>query len=317
MTTQQMPCETDSSHRMPATDQLTILVVDDAALDRRLAGRTIEKNGGLRVVYATNGEEALQAIERESPAAVVTDLQMPIMDGLQLVEEVRSRYPAVRVILMTGNGSEEIAIQALQSGAASYIPKSGLAQQLFPVLQQVLGAAKIDRRQQRLLGSMREFDCRFVLDNDPAMVPPLIAYLQEHFSRFCIGDQTQRTRMAIALEEALLNGLYHGNLELSSDLKEEGNGAFERLGAERRSTPPFAARQLRVRARLVPEEAVFVISDEGPGFDINSLPDPTDPANIERASGRGLLLIRTFMDSVSHNATGNEITLIKRSGSAR
>jgi anti-sigma regulatory factor (Ser/Thr protein kinase) len=42
------------------------------------------------------------------------------------------------------------------------------------------------------------------------------------------------------------------------------------------------------------------------------LPDPTDPANLERISGRGLLLIRTFMDEVHHNAKGNEVVMIKR-----
>jgi CheY-like chemotaxis protein/anti-sigma regulatory factor (Ser/Thr protein kinase) len=302
---------------IPVRDRTTILVVDDAALDRRLAGRTIEKNPNLRVIYANDGEEALVAIEHYAPAAVVTDLQMPVMDGLRLVEEVRSRFPAVPVILMTGNGSEDIAIEALRGGAVSYIPKSVLSHQLLPVLQQVLGAAKSDRRQQRLLGAMCEFDCRFEIENDPALVPPLLDYFREHLERFGICDQTQRTRVGIALEEALLNGLYHGNLELSSALREDGSGAFEKLGRERRQISPFKNRRLEVRARLIPAEAVFVIRDRGPGFDVAALPDPTDPANMERASGRGLLLIRTFMDSVSHNAAGNEITLIKRRGSGR
>ncbi|HEY1379785.1 MAG TPA: ATP-binding protein [Gemmataceae bacterium] len=53
--------------------------------------------------------------------------------------------------------------------------------------------------------------------------------------------------------------------------------------------------------------------DEGPGFDPATLPDPLDPANLERASGRGLLLIRTFMTEVRHNDRGNEITLVLRS----
>lgn len=302
---------------VPSSERTTILVVDDAALDRRLAGRTIEKNPDLRAVYANDGNEALAAMYRDLPAAVVTDLQMPNLDGLRLVEEVRSHFPAVPVILMTGNGSEEIAIEALRSGAASYIPKCGLTQQLLPVLQQVLAAARINRRQQRVLGAMREFDCRFEIENDPALVQPLIAYFQEHIGRFGICDQTQHMRVAIALEEALLNGLYHGNLELDSDLRQDGSGAFEKLGRERRELPPYKNRRLEVRARLIPAEAVFIIRDQGPGFDVNALPDPTDPANMERASGRGLLLIRTFMDSVTHNASGNEITLIKRRGSGR
>ena len=67
-----------------------------------------------------------------------------------------------------------------------------------------------------------------------------------------------------------------------------------------------------MKAKLCREEAVFVVQDEGPGFDPSSLPDPTEPANLERVSGRGVLLMRTFMDEVSYNQVGNEVTLVKR-----
>ena len=64
--------------------------------------------------------------------------------------------------------------------------------------------------------------------------------------------------------------------------------------------------------KLSPEEARFVIRDEGPGFDVSAAPDPRDPAVLEREEGRGLMLIRTFMDEVTHNDRGNEITMVKR-----
>ena len=67
-----------------------------------------------------------------------------------------------------------------------------------------------------------------------------------------------------------------------------------------------------VRAELSRTEAAYVVRDEGPGFNPHGLPDPRDAANLEKASGRGLFLIRTFMDEVRYNASGNEITLIKR-----
>ena len=60
----------------------------------------------------------------------------------------------------------------------------------------------------------------------------------------------------------------------------------------------------------------YRIRDEGPGFDRSALPDPTDPANLEKVSGRGLMLIHAFMDEVSHNASGNEITMAKRAEAA-
>ncbi len=295
-----------------AVEKSTILIVDDAPMDRRLAGRLVEKDAAFSAAYASDGMEALEWLIQNQAAAVVTDLQMPGVDGLQLTEEIRARFPRIPVILMTGHGSEDIAIQALQRGAASYVAKRSLARELVSTLHQVLSAAKVDRRQQRLLGSLTNVEYQFDLDNDPAIVPPLVAYLQENMTRMGLCDETERIRIGIALEESLLNGLYHGNLELSSELRQDGSGAFEKLGRERRNQAPYMHRRLTVKVRLTTMDAHFIVRDEGPGFDPAKLPDPTDPANLEKASGRGLLLIRTFMDLVSHNSTGNEITLVKR-----
>jgi anti-sigma regulatory factor (Ser/Thr protein kinase) len=120
------------------------------------------------------------------------------------------------------------------------------------------------------------------------------------------------TRVCIALEEALLNAIFHGNLQLSSDLRQDGEEAYYRLAEERRGIVPFRDRQVFCTARLSHAEVRVTIRDEGPGFDPTTLPDPTDPANLGRIGGRGLLLIRTFMDSVTHNQAGNEVTLVKR-----
>jgi len=83
------------------------------------------------------------------------------------------------------------------------------------------------------------------------------------------------------------------------------------LIARRRRESPYADRRLHVRGRFDRAAAVYIIRDEGPGFDPATLPDPTDPDNLRRIGGRGLMLIRTFMDEVTFNAPGNEITLTK------
>lgn len=70
-----------------------------------------------------------------------------------------------------------------------------------------------------------------------------------------------------------------------------------------------------VEANFSREKAVFMVRDEGTGFDPSALPDPTDPANLDKSSGRGVLLMRTFMDRVDYNEVGNVVTLTKRSNS--
>lgn len=85
----------------------TILIVDDSSLDRRVAACIVEKHPGWKTVVAKNGVEALALIERAPPRAVLTDMQMPEMDGLELVEQIRQRFPHIPVVLMTGIGQRK------------------------------------------------------------------------------------------------------------------------------------------------------------------------------------------------------------------
>jgi anti-sigma regulatory factor (Ser/Thr protein kinase) len=103
---------------------------------------------------------------------------------------------------------------------------------------------------------------------------------------------------------------------VGSELRGLDDDAYHALVRQRRSDPPYCDRRIHVRVSLSPEKAVFAVRDEGPGFDPSSLPDPTDPANLEKASGRGILLMQTFMDNVSYNDVGNTVVLTKNRDSA-
>jgi anti-sigma regulatory factor (Ser/Thr protein kinase) len=72
---------------------------------------------------------------------------------------------------------------------------------------------------------------------------------------------------------------------------------------------------VRITAEVSIEEARFTIEDEGEGFDVNSIPDPLDPENLFKTSGRGVLFIYNIMDEVKYNERGNRLTMIKRSDS--
>jgi hypothetical protein len=138
-----------------------------------------------------------------------------------------------------------------------------------------------------------------------------VGYLRQGVTDMRLCDDAERLRVGIALEEALLNSFYHGNLEVSSSLKEIDHEMYSNLAKQRCHETPYAERKVYVHARFTRTEARYVIRDEGAGFDPHSLPDPTDPANLERPCGRGVLLMRTFLDEVTYNPAGNEVTLVK------
>jgi anti-sigma regulatory factor (Ser/Thr protein kinase) len=117
--------------------------------------------------------------------------------------------------------------------------------------------------------------------------------------------------MGVALHEALTNAMFHGNLELDSALRDGDPSQYYRLAAERRGKEPYSARRVHVCLRETAESSQYIVRDEGSGFDVLARrPDPTDASNLHRASGRGLFLIHMFMDDVSFNEAGNEITMV-------
>src|SRR5215831_11627627 len=289
-----------------------ILVVEDNAVDRLLVGKLLAKGMNLTAAYAEDGRAALGAIGRDMPDLVLTDMQMPEMDGLQLVREVRQRFPLVPVILITAHGSEEIAVQALRSGAASYVPKQNLAGELVKTIESVLSFADSHRRRQHLRHRLTRMESHFALENDRALIPPLVAELTENLIFMGLCDETELLRVTVALGEALDNAMVHGNLEIGAEERGHDERAYQELIARRRDQPPYRDRLVYVTAKESRTEAIYFIRDEGSGFDTSKLPDPADPQNLEQVANRGLLLIRAFVDEVRHNAKGNEITLVKR-----
>ena len=124
-------------------------------------------------------------------------------------------------------------------------------------------------------------------------------------------------RIAVALREALVNAIYHGNLDLTRSCSSRTMPSSPTGRSAAGARTAYARRRVHVTARETRTEATYVIRDEGQGLRSAALPDPTSPQNLDARTGRGLFLIRTFMDEVRHNDVGNEITLVKRADGPR
>lgn len=293
-------------------DSPHLLIVDDSPTQLSHM-KIILQQDGFQVETATNGEDAMAAVESDSPILVVTDLQMPGMSGLELVEVMRGNFPSIPVVLTTSDGSEEVAADALRRGAASYVPKRHLQSTLAQVVRQVLLVSEASRSVQQLARYTVESTLKLSLVNDESIVPSVIARLEMPMKELGIFDEGERMQVAMALDEALLNAMIHGNLEVSSELRHSGDGEpYKELIAKRTNESPYMDRRVLVQMDATPEQVKFTIADEGPGFDCGKVADPTDPENLEMMGGRGLFMIDAFMDEVHHNECGNQIVMIKR-----
>ena len=95
-------------------------------VDRHLIGGLLGQQADMEIQFANDGAKALAMLPESMPDLIVTDLQMPFVDGLELVKSVKRDYSNLPVVLITSYGSEKTAIEALKHGAASYSPKSVL-----------------------------------------------------------------------------------------------------------------------------------------------------------------------------------------------
>ena len=100
-----------------------ILIVDDSRIIRRVLTNTLQEAGYEIVGEASNGEEALKVLETVTPDLVTLDITMPVMDGLETLNNIKEKYPSLKVIMISAAGQKNKVIQALKDGALDFIRK--------------------------------------------------------------------------------------------------------------------------------------------------------------------------------------------------
>ena len=284
-----------------------ILLVDDSTTDLRLIAGILKKSQQFNVETAEDGLAALEKIKVAAPDLVVTDMQMPNMDGMQLVERIRRLYPFIPVILITASGSEELASRALKRGAAGYVPKSRCEDLLPVTIDHVLDIARAESSFGRIIECATLSQFEFVLESDFALIPPLVELTQRMTIGLGICDEPGAVQLGVALEHAIVNAILRGNLEIAGQFSGDGTLMDSRL-----KQSPYKDRRVYVEIRVTRDEAQFKVRDEGPGFKYQEPTAVGRKTALLGEGGRGLFLMWAFMDSVSFNPIGNTITMVKR-----
>ncbi len=165
-------------------------------------------------------------------------------------------------------------------------------------------------REQTLLASAHLRVTDFCLRTRCSLIPLIRDRLLKSIEDFMLAPEAVQKQFCMALDEALANAFYHGNLELCSLLKEDGSNRFRLLAAERENLQPWSGRCVRVTEIAASFGLWITIQDEGRGFDVAAaLERANDPENL-LSSGRGLLMMQAFADELFFNTAGNQVTLV-------
>jgi serine/threonine-protein kinase RsbW len=126
----------------------------------------------------------------------------------------------------------------------------------------------------------------FELPSAMSLMHIVLDYLLKRVAKLRVIDP-ESSNLFVALDEAFVNAVKHGN-------KYDSN------------------KVVRIECEISQKEARFTVEDEGEGFDVNAIPDPLDPENLFKTSGRGVLFIYNIMDEVAYNERGNRLTMVKK-----
>ena len=295
---------------MAGGNRPSILVVDDEAALRTLLLRLLEKEG-FDPIPAGDGEEAVSLFRSRAPLVVVSDIKMPRMDGLTLLTEIRRMDRGAAVILMTGQGNEEMLLEALRGGATNFFKKPFVVRELIDEIRKVvsfrLEAVRSSLFSPHLVGETKQF----VLPAGDLLSFPIINQMTLQLP--CLLPEEDILNLKIGIEEMITNAIEHGNLGISFEEKCAAiqDGRFADLIAERSRDGSRGRRRVFISSHLAPDLFEVVIRDEGDGFDWRRLPEVA-PENLLTFNGRGILLTRIYFDEVLFNEKGNQVTLRKR-----
>lgn len=262
------------------------------------------------VLVAHDADQASDLV-RSSPASLLL-VDAGVWEAPSFRTTIAGRAPSLPVVVLTGgNEPSEVLVKHLKLGAATFIPKSSSKRELRSTIRSIIDLTTRNPYRERVRQFLHAGEVEMRLDNDPANAAVAVGFIQNLMDGYDVGEESTRVRLGIALSEALSNAMIHGNLEVDSALRDGDPDAYFEAIDRRRREHPYADREVVLTARLEKGSITFTIQDAGPGFSVEDVPDPTDPANLLRPSGRGILMMRAYSDSVTWNKRGNEVVLVK------
>ena len=289
---------------------MNFLIADDTTEVLEFLQEFLVQAGHL-VICAKDGEEALKIFRKVEIEGIFCALTLPKLGGLELLKEVKSSNSRRPFVMLCPHSDTKNALNALQLGACDYLIKKIKPLELQRTLDRVVSLHEGFHFSAYALDHLLQETRTLEIGNDFEGVNRIIAFMTQDLPSYGILIQEQLFRMNMLLKEAIENAIFHGNLELSSEMRRKNPQLFYKTAEQKRDIDPYKNRRLTLQYDISRNSAKYVVRDEGKGFAHADLLDPADPDNLLRIEGRGLIMIMNFMDEVFWNDRGNEITMVR------
>lgn len=259
--------------------QRRILIIDDHD-DLASSLQEVFVSVGHHVEIVADRPSAMRIHNVESFDLVITDLDVFGSEGDSSLNGNSPSYLPSKI-----EGSEVEHVKAFKIGASNFRRDEFDEEELKNFVATILDFKIRYVDKEHVVRDLRE-NIEFELPSAISLMHIVLEYLMKRVEKLGV-IKPERSNLFVALDEAFVNAVKHGN--------------------------KYDAKKLvRIAAEVSKQEAKFTIEDEGDGFDVTNIPDPLDPQNLFKTSGRGVLFIYNIMDEVKYNDRGNRLTMVKK-----
>ncbi|MCU0289744.1 MAG: SpoIIE family protein phosphatase, partial [Acidobacteria bacterium] len=262
------------------------------------------------VILAETGTEGIDKFREFLPDIVISDMRLPDKNGNIVVKEIKDIDKNVPIIIITGYSDHQLILSAMKNGAVDLLKKPFKPNDLKYLINKI--ETLFRKIKVKLSASFVQWEKRhIIIKNDINIIRSVVDFIFSNLDY--ISEDV--SFMKIGLQELLINAIEHGNLDISNAEKQEllDRGDYNRVLKERMQLPEFREKVVDIKIFSTPEYLKITLEDMGKGFDPSQIPDPENPENFLKESGKGILMAIHAFDKVEYNAVGNGVTLIKYS----
>lgn len=292
---------------------MKILIVEDDDAIRGMMEKTVQR-AGYQTLSAPDGAQGLKLFKEFQPDLVLSDINMPVMTGLEMLEKIRNIDANSLFIIISTLDSPEFILQALRLKANDYLVKPALGKKLTDLIDKYATIIAGRTKTREVLGMIYSMTLGMKIGNDLGLVSKIVDRLM--FETEQVIAAKDRIGVHLGLFEMLTNSIEHGSLEISyeekSDAMESEVQTWKSFLQQRYQNPLYASREVCLEYLLGEDRCEWLITDQGPGFDWKSIPDPANPENLLASHGRGVMLAALQFDEITYIGKGNQVRLVKK-----